>query len=1036
MRQVSAVHYEDIYPKSFVAFRKKYMPLLKSVERRHLYVQFTNFMDDTLSKKPYEDPDHHDPVAIYAYPLEYVLKHPADIWYGGQAKYLRVLKERKNNKTLLLQYLTEWEANSILSKMGLPYDSMEKAKALWPDRVGKGTGSIGRAFFQAMQMDMSAVGKIPRAKDERKALADTIKVRSGKEQTALLRKAGFDAIEDNARNQKTAVINPREPEQIAFLHRNSFDVVEIVPLSLKQTKTSVGTSQDPKELAPKLAAMVADRIGDRLVDRDGNRVFWTAGGREIVVEFDRPMSYYEGKKLGEKKHRESKLTSPYRVKVTLNSERGSFSPMAMASEKFVDIADDVASRFNAATPVEGYKPINRASREAEKKAASVSYYNKEKQKKLENLKRWVPDYIKDMTEVAQKLGVPFTQAEYFNSSDDARELLDGIMTVVGRNLTNEKYRATNRLHEEDPTAWDWYSKYDRQKAIEGAKESISLLAEDVSADPAVVREVADLYEASLNWMLDNKTWSYQNPTGFFSWVLRDMKESEPAVAVEAAVRLLAEAAELLNSIPVYSAFSYVSTTKYPSASPSHYKARQLVLDMKRGDRQAAKVIAKWLVRKYPRLLDFKGTVVPAARSTKERKPHLHFANALFELGVGSSVADLFQRTKDLPSSRGRRQAGLPGTTMEEHLGSLAVTGEPVQGGVLIVDDVITSGAMLKASVRVLKRAGFSGPFLAATAAVTIEEPSTGQALSPKEGAIQAKTKLSGYLVNDVVRLKDYLTMDDAGKGYEIARTAWPLFVGWAEETQPDGIDVDGLDADDQFDAETNLDNVPNGVFARFWKWFDGTDNNSFGVIGFSPRLAKYVRHAEQPTFLYMEFERIVKDEWMVHFSKNSSSIATDGFKYGIDDITTLGLTTHFFNKTKPGFNFAYLAKDAVKHGSTAFGEMNWKYGDHAVMFKANGVLVYHRADQEPQVIFLGSTAKDIVELENTDDGWAVIGNSGPVFQSGDFDTKERKTGSSRGGLQRCIDWVKTNYNQYKRVLSQRDYQLDTLERELAAKYKT
>lgn len=1026
MRQVSAVHYEDVYPKSFVAFRKKYLPLLKSSERRYLYIQFTNFMDDTLSKKPYETPDHHDPVAIYGYPLEYVLKHPADIWYGGQAKYLRVLKQRKNNNTLLLQYLTEWEANSILSKMGLPNDSMEKAKALWPDRVGKGAGSIGRAFFQAMQMDMSAVGKIPRGKDERKALAGTIKVRSGKEQTALLRKAGFDAIEDNARNQKTAVINPREPEQIAFLHRNAFDVVEIVPLSLKQTKTSVGTSQNPSELAPKLAAMIANRIDDRLVDRDEhNRTFWTAGGREITVNFERPSSYYEGKKLGEKKHRESKLTSPYLIKVVLTSERGVSRPTTSTS-KFSEIADEVADLFRLSSPVDGFQPISRASRAAEREAASKAYYKKEKDAKLKKLEKEVPEYLKDISEVAAKFGVPFTQAEYLNSSDDTREMLDGIIRVVGRNLTNDAYRVRNKLNEQDPQAWDWYSIYDRNAAMRGVADSISTLSEDISAPPVVAEELTAIFKASLDWMLDNKKWSYQHPSGFFMGILRDMKESEPA-AVEAAAKLLAEAAELLNSITVYSAFSYVSTTKYPSAPLSHEKARQLVLAMKSGDRQAANVIAKWLVRKYPQLLNFKGTVVPAARSTKERKPHLHFANALLELGVGSGVAALFQRTKDLPSSRERRQAGLPGTTMEEHLDSLAVTGEPVQGGVLIVDDVITSGAMLKASVRSLKRAGFSGPFLAATAAVTIAEPSAEQALSPKEGAVQAKTKLSGYLVEDVVRLKHYLTMDDAGKGYEIAWSAWPLFVGWAEETQPEGIDVDGLDVNDQDSAETNIGNIPEGLFAQFWEWFDHLDNRD--------ELTKYVPPAEQPTFLYMEFERIVKDEWLVHFSKNSRNIATDGFKYGIDDITTLGLTTHFLNKTKPGFNFAYLAKDASKWGK-GYNDRDWKYGKHAVMFKANGVLVYHHADQEPQVVFLGSTAKDIVELKNTDDGWSVVGGDGdPIFQSGDWNTKERKSGSSRGGLQRCIDWVKTNYNQYKRVLSQRDYQLDTLERELAAGVK-
>lgn len=813
MRQVSAVHYEDLYPKSFVAFRKKYLPLLKKGGgHRNYYVQFTNFMDDTLSKKPYENPDHHDPVAIYGYPLEYVLKHPADIWYGNQAKYLRVLTERKSNNTLLLQYMTESGAANVLYKMGLPYDSMDKARLLWPARIGKGTGSIGRAFFQAMQMDMSGVGKIPRSKDKRKALADSCKVRSGKEQTALLRKAGFDAIEDTARNQKTAVINPREPEQIAFLHRNSFDVVEVIPLKLSQQKTGVGTSQDPSYLAPKLAALIATRIGDRIVDKDDyNRTFWTAAGREITVKFEYHPSYYEGKKMGEKKHKEAELSNPHLIDVTLISERGTLSPRLARDEKFVDVADDIAERFNSAEPVEGFQPISKASRAAEEEAATKAYRQKEKEKKYEELKRWVPYYLSEIAEVAQRLGLPFTQAEYFNSSDETRMLLNNILMLVGRYLSNGMHRVEKLLHEEDPNAWDWYSKYDREKAIKEIKQAIDHVAEDSDASPTLIKEMVDIYEASLNWMLDHRAWRYQIPTTFFSFLLQYMKESEPE-ALTAASKLVAEAAALLS------------------------------------------------------------------------------------------------------------------------------------GG-----------------------------------------------------------KVSGYLVNDVIQLKDYLLMDDAGKGYEIAWNAWPMFVGWAEDTQPEGIDVDGLNANDAHDAETNIDNIPQALFAAFWEWFNVIENTE--------DLSKYVPPAEQPTFLFMEFERIIKGEWLVHFSDKAGSIATNGFKHGVFDVTRLGLTTHFINKPHPGFNFAYLAKDAARWGS-ARSRSGWKYGKHAVMFKANGVKVYHHADQEPQVIFLGSTAKDIVELENTDDGWVVVGKNGPVFKSGDL-------GSSKEGLQRCVDWVETNYDQYRNKLNQR-----------------
>ena len=1511
MRQVSAVHYEDIYAKSFVAFRKKYLPLLKKGGgHSHYYIQFTNFMDDTLSKKPYEDPDHHDPVAIYGYPLEYVLKHPADIWYGGQAKYLRVLKARTKNKTLLLQYMTESEANSIIYKMGLPYDTLDKVRLLWPDRVGKGAGSIGRAFFQSMQMDMSAIGKIPRSKSERDTLAKTAVVRSGKDQTALLRKAGFDAIEDTARNQKAAVICDREPEQIAFLHRNAFDVVEIIPLKLSQRKATVGTSQEPRELAPKLAALVASRIGDRIVDKDEyDRTFWTAAGREIAVRFERPASYYEGKKLGEKKHKEAKLHSSYLVKVALISERGTFSPMAMASERFVDIADDVADRFSRAEPVEGAKPISKASRAAEKEAASQAFRSKEKQKKYDDLKRWAPDYLKEITEVAQKLGLPFTQAEYFNSSDDARELLDSILVVVGRGLTNEAYGAKHLLQEEGPKSWDWYSKYDREKAASAAKESISYLAEDVNADPAVVKEMSDIYEAGLNWMLDNKKWSYQAPAGFFGWLLRDMKESEPE-SVAAAAKLVAEAAAILadsrqvfvsaakiddllkkednkpfeEDLKVINSEDKTPTKKYLDWGLSRLVAgdsvEDIVATMMSFEKSLPRLSEKD-IKKYKTLEDISKAIEdieskPSARGTKRKGKHsaeilfeddnwllLHPLNRTSAIYYGSNtswcisrrdltknlyysysldniqfyilidkskihevksrdraaydfsklaimfvkgkshlkepfedannrsptlpvvkkalgeelfnsmneiarehalkhketlahemvysedparIAEIFSSIEDdrnlskrmlankhappelllkfagdddkfvrlsvaenisTPTEALIKLAGdedksvrrgvaknastppealvklagdddssviffvannkssppellsklsysadyrhrcgvarntsasaevltkLAGDANEdvrsvvarntatptEVLASLASDEEedvrwgvakntstppealiklagdedksvrvgaatnastPTEALIKLADEAdkgVRMGAARNTSAPlelIVKLAGDESPQVrqevaensstpievlnklasdsdasvreAATDALAERKPAEAvsaagnkrsikqiatdvrgelgfcdqdcvnqsnvlrdalreegykadrvfgylltdgyydgawgkspivwgenleddrrgkevetdyhlfhnwvevdglivdigceqftpllkgkklpavyiektanairhdgmEVVPPKlsaEATPLSAGKVSGYLVNDVIQLKDYLTLNDAGKGYEIASLVWPMFVEWAEEKQPEGVDLDGLDAEDMY-ADTGIDLIPQEVLASFFKWFERHGS-----------LDGEVAPADRPTFLYMDFNRIVNNEWLVHFSDHADDIAAQGFTRGVNDVAKLGLTTHFREKAGPGFNFAYLATIAADYGRTPGGHASrWKYGKHAVMFKANGVLVYHLSDEEPQVIFLGSTAKDIVELENTDDGWVVVGKDDtPIFRSGDYDTKERKSGSSSGGLKRCVDWVKTNYDQYKNKLNQ------------------
>ena len=72
-----------------------------------MYIQFTDFSNTTIDKGVNKDPDHSDPVGTYGYPIDYVLKFPADIWYGQRAKYLRVLKrETKYQNHLDLQSIT------------------------------------------------------------------------------------------------------------------------------------------------------------------------------------------------------------------------------------------------------------------------------------------------------------------------------------------------------------------------------------------------------------------------------------------------------------------------------------------------------------------------------------------------------------------------------------------------------------------------------------------------------------------------------------------------------------------------------------------------------------------------------------------------------------------------------------------------------------------------------------------------------------------------------------------------------------------
>ena len=159
-----------------------------------------------------------------------------------------------------------------------------------------------------------------------------------------------------------------------------------------------------------------------------------------------------------------------------------------------------------------------------------------------------------------------------------------------------------------------------------------------------------------------------------------------------------------------------------------------------------------------------------------------------------------------------------------------------------------------------------------------------------------------------------------------------------------------------------------------------------------------------PTWKYVDYRSIVKNQWLIHFSDDAEDIYRDQkFNRGVYDYTTLGLTKHLSDSTKnySGYNFAYLLNDYIRYGRN---RGRWKYGKEAVLFKASGVKVWHYGDEEPQVIFWGPSAFDIVcirEHQSSGDYYVYSNHSRDLFV-GDFDD--------------CVNWVVNNFNQYKRVL--------------------
>jgi hypothetical protein len=176
-----------------------------------------------------------------------------------------------------------------------------------------------------------------------------------------------------------------------------------------------------------------------------------------------------------------------------------------------------------------------------------------------------------------------------------------------------------------------------------------------------------------------------------------------------------------------------------------------------------------------------------------------------------------------------------------------------------------------------------------------------------------------------------------------------------------------------------------------------------------------MRHnpAEAPSTAHMMLSRqklLPRTTWLVHFSDNADSIAAEGFKYGIDQMDKLGLTTYMGDQAKKygGYNFAFLAGRRYDQNAAYEG----KYGKSAVIFQNSGVVVSHHADEEEQVIFHGTDVdpRNIVLLERGEDGWQVMSKYNP---------RVRNSGRPvfRGEYKACVAWVMQHFAQYRRALT-------------------
>jgi hypothetical protein len=436
-------HWKDKFTKGFHVFRSKYLKLIRKGQANNLYVQFHNYKGNTLDRTNHASPDHSDPAANYAYPIKYVVNNPADLWYGAQAKYLRVLEETKSLQTLVLnsissEYICKRYLNDIYpDKKTYEIDEMMYlAKIHYKERV-KGVNKWAKIFFQCLQVDFDSE---PEKKEAGMFSKERMlyRIRGAEEQTNLLVKAGWKAIEDTAKKDSSAIINDREPEQIAFLTRDSFKVLEVFNLTGKDN--FLVTYDNAKQLGRKwcsqILAIMDDKIKDKYSDTS-NAHFFSVKGREISITFEKPQSYYD-KKLGQKLHKANKLSDETYPKIRIDTEYGEMKYRLYADEEFNSLLDEIKRDWDNKKRgefVDGWEPRTRERKDRIEKEEKDDYYTKLRKEEEEKLRNQIPYFKKDF-----KLW-----KDYFNSDinldvpDD--DLLKFIEYVEG--IYNKSYMGKN-----------------------------------------------------------------------------------------------------------------------------------------------------------------------------------------------------------------------------------------------------------------------------------------------------------------------------------------------------------------------------------------------------------------------------------------------------------------------------------------------------------------------------------------------------------------------------------------------------------------
>jgi len=263
-----------------------------------------------------------------------------------------------------------------------------------------------------------------------------------------------------------------------------------------------------------------------------------------------------------------------------------------------------------------------------------------------------------------------------------------------------------------------------------------------------------------------------------------------------------------------------------------------------------------------------------------------------------------------------------------------------------------------------------------------------------------------HIQQELSWVKNYLNMSDREKAIDlIVTTPWPI-----KDLIENNQELFSEDFYNKF-----VDDPSEFVFSGEWDE-DAYKTDKENLISLVEKNLGSVDDYDLPAWNYFDDAKVIQNTWLIHFTDEARSIAYNGFNNLVSDMRLLGLTTRVapnsIDRSEEGYGFAYLAHEFSRYAKNRRG---LKYGDECVVFTASGIRAWHSGDEEPQTIFYGPTARNIVPI-----------TSGLDARYGVWDIRNKQTRHKTDNviyeneeLEPVVDWIVSNYDQYKNVIAVR-----------------